>query len=90
MAENGNREKNGGEHHRMALAVYKNVCPHLSGGMAFYKQCFQGDPARDECPFPYKGIGKKKKKAISNCIIAFHVALLVLLKLKCLFLTPLL
>lgn len=37
MAENGNREKNRAEHHRMALAVYKNVCLHLSGGMAFYK-----------------------------------------------------
>lgn len=71
MAENGNREKNGAEHHRMALAVYKNVCPHLSGGMAFYKQCFQGDPARDECPFPYKGIGKKKKKQYQIALLLF-------------------
>lgn len=41
--------------------------------MAFYK-CFQGDPARDECPCPKKGMEKTIKYSIKETLLFFHVA----------------
>lgn len=39
----------------------------------FYK-CFQGDPARDECPCPKNGIEKKIIKcSIKETLLLFHV-----------------
>lgn len=42
--------------------------------MAFYSQRFQGDPARDECPCPKKGMEKTIKCSIKDTLLFFRVA----------------
>lgn len=69
-AESENRNKNEAEYQRMSLPV--NTCAVCWEGNGFYK-CFQGDPARDECPCPEKRDGKNNKMQHQRDITVFFM-----------------
>lgn len=74
MAKSGNRKKK----MRQKTTGWACQCTRVLSvgwGMAFYNQRFQGDPARDECPCPKKGMEKKHKMQYQRHITVFSCSL---------------